>query len=70
MTDPADWHTWLALNPPPSLQELVAKYGGYDKIPALEWERFDLARTQWESARRDRLLGSQNWRLFEAKHKR
>lgn len=63
MTNPDDWTSWLAANPPPCLQELVRHWGGYDHIPAEAWAEYDLACTRWESARLDRLLGSHTWTM-------
>jgi hypothetical protein len=37
---------------PPDLQEWVARYGGYHKIPWAEW---DAAIEQWQAARRQEL---------------
>jgi hypothetical protein len=37
---------------PPDLQELVTRYGGYDKIPPDAWAAYDLAMEKWQSARR------------------
>jgi hypothetical protein len=35
--EPTDYAAWLAENPAPDLQELVRKYGGYNKITAEAW---------------------------------
>ena len=64
MPDVDDWQIWLALNPPPNLQALVATWGGYSNIPGSAWAEWDIAVTQWETARRDRLLGGHTWALM------
>jgi hypothetical protein len=46
MTTFADW---LEANPPPDLQELVAKYGGYHLIPPEAWTRHDQEMADWNS---------------------
>jgi hypothetical protein len=67
MTDPADFATWLATNPPPNPQTLVSQYGSWSLIPAAAWAQWDAAVTAWENARRDRLLGSRTWAMMEAR---
>ena len=34
--------------PPPDLQELVRKYGGYSQITDVAWERYDRDLKQWK----------------------
>ena len=70
MPDNVDYETWLKANPYPSLQELLDKYGSHDRVPAAEWTRYDRARAEWETNRRDRLFGSRSWDTSETKHKR
>jgi hypothetical protein len=41
--------------PPPDLQELVARHGGYDKITADAWRAFDCAMNEWRQALRTRM---------------
>jgi hypothetical protein len=67
MTNPADFATWLATNPTPSLQTMVAQYGSWGAIPAEAWTKWDNAVSAWENARRDRLLGSRTWAMMEAR---
>jgi len=57
MPDPDDWHEWLKANPPPCLQNLVALYGGYDKITPEAWSLYDEAREEWNARRLTRLNG-------------
>ena len=47
MTEPSDYAAWLAENPAPDLQELVAKHGGYHKITAAAWAEHDQAMEAW-----------------------
>jgi hypothetical protein len=66
--DPADYYIWLATNPPPNLQKLVAQYGGlYANITPEAWAKWDNAVETWEAARRDRLLGSHTWAMMKGK---
>jgi len=37
----------------PNLDTLVAKHGGYDKIPPEAWREYDLAVRAWQLERRD-----------------
>lgn len=37
----------------PNLDTLVAKHGGYHKIPASAWETFDREVKAWQLERRD-----------------
>lgn len=62
--DELDFATWLQANPPPSVQELVAKHGGYQRIPPDAWAEWDHRILQWEAARKDRLLGSRTWAML------
>src|SRR5262249_55762204 len=41
----APFAQWLGKNPTPDLQELVAHYGSYDKIPPEAWAEYDKAMT-------------------------
>jgi hypothetical protein len=38
--------------PAPSLQSLVELHGGYDRIPASAWQRFDDAMARWRDRQR------------------
>jgi len=38
----------------PDLQELVAAWGGYDKITPEAWAAYDRALADWERRRRER----------------
>jgi uncharacterized protein (DUF1684 family) len=55
--DPFDFAAWLAANPPPDLQALVAGYGNYSAIPPAAWIAFDAAREDWNLRRLERLGG-------------
>lgn len=63
-----DWKSWLASNPPPDLQELVAHWGGYDKIPESAWDQFQSAKDAWEDRRMTRLLGPR-WEIKDRQRK-
>jgi len=54
-SDPADWHEWLAKNPPPDLQALIAKRGMYNNITHEDWAEFDRQREDWDTRRKERL---------------
>lgn len=49
---------WLRANPAPDLQELVARWGGYDKIPAEAWAEHDRTMAEWQERRRNRSAGA------------
>ena len=53
MTDDG-FAAWLRRNPPPDLQVLVERFGGYDKIPSEAWAEFDRAMAAWHERRRTR----------------
>ena len=55
--DPNDWHSWLAQNPPPDLQKLVAEHGTYAQITAEAWAAWDKACADWQDRRKERLGG-------------
>jgi hypothetical protein len=38
---------------PPDLQELVARFGGYDKITPEAWAEYDRAMAEWQLKRRE-----------------
>jgi hypothetical protein len=40
----------------PDLQELVQRWGGYDRIPPEAWSEYDLALAEWRNMRRGALL--------------
>ena len=48
---------WLRTHPAPSLQALVAHWGGWEKIPKIAWDDFDRQNRDWEKARITRLYG-------------
>jgi hypothetical protein len=54
MTDENDYAEWIKKNPPPDLQELVAKHGGYHRITPEAWREFDQQRETWEAKRKAR----------------
>jgi hypothetical protein len=45
---------WLKANPARNFAELIARHGGYDAIPPLEWTAFADAQREWERRRRVR----------------
>jgi uncharacterized protein (DUF3820 family) len=45
---------WQRDNPPPDLQVLVAKHGGYHCIPQQAWDEYDKAMIDWQTRRRAR----------------
>jgi hypothetical protein len=58
MTTPepdADFAVWIRRYPPPSVQSLAAKHGGYSSIPEAAWADFDAAMERWQELRRLRL---------------
>lgn len=57
MTDDG-YADWLRANPAPDLQELVARHGGYDKIPPEAWAEHDRAMADWQARRRTRSAGA------------
>ena len=58
---------WLKTHPVPSLQALVATWGGYDKIPDIIWKDFQARNEEWEIARLNRLYGHQSWTVKREK---
>jgi hypothetical protein len=40
---------WVKANPPPDLQDLVRKYGGYHLIPPEAWTQYDQALVNWNA---------------------
>ena len=48
------YEAWLRANPAPDLQELVARHGGYVKIPPEAWAEYDRAMADWQQRRRSR----------------
>jgi hypothetical protein len=49
----------LVTIPAPNLQDLVAKHGGYDKIPPEAWAEWDRINADYQQHRRDVLLEEQ-----------
>jgi len=45
---------WLAANPPPNLDDLIAEHGGYRSIPPAAWDAFDRAYADWSWRYRNR----------------
>ena len=43
---------WLQENPPPDLQALIKRWGGYGSIPNEAWKEFDRRRARWEQERK------------------
>ena len=54
MTNP-DFAEWIKKHPPPDLQELVRRFGGYPKITPQAWADYDQGMVDWQRERRDRL---------------
>jgi hypothetical protein len=54
-SDDRDYEDWVKDNPPPDLQALVVRVGGYDKVTSEMWTEFDRAKVAWEARRRQRL---------------
>jgi hypothetical protein len=50
--DEQTYAQWLKANPAPNFAELIARHGGYDAIPPLEWTAFADAQREWERRRR------------------
>jgi hypothetical protein len=46
------WHQRLLSDPPPDLQELVLKHGGYSSIPATAWKEWDQLNADWQIRRK------------------
>jgi hypothetical protein len=42
-------------DPPPDLQELVKRAGGYHRITAEQWAEFDRQMAEWQARRRARV---------------
>jgi hypothetical protein len=51
MTDTRSFQDWLQDNPPPSLIELVERFGGYSRVPVEEWMLYDKAYREWDNER-------------------
>jgi hypothetical protein len=45
--EPGGFGEWLKKNPEPSLQDLVAKHGGYSKITPQAWAEHDAMMDDW-----------------------
>jgi hypothetical protein len=55
-----DYAEWIKRDPPPDLQQLVTKHGGYDKITPAAWAEYDRAVAAWQQRRKDRLVGGKD----------
>jgi hypothetical protein len=53
--DRSDFERWLEANPPPDLQMLVEKSGGYNRITPEAWATFDADVVDWQQRRLRRL---------------
>jgi hypothetical protein len=53
--DDDDETFWREMGRRPDLQELVRRYGGYDKITAAAWDRWDSANAEFQARRREGL---------------
>jgi hypothetical protein len=47
---------WVAENPAPDLQALVARFDGYSRVPPEAWMEFDNAMRKWQEEYRKRHL--------------
>ena len=56
-SETSDYAAWLAENPAPDLQELVAKHGGYNKITPEAWAAYDAAMEAWRKRYALRAIG-------------
>jgi hypothetical protein len=52
---------------PPGLQELVARFGGYNKIPPEAWAGFDRQMAEYHSARRTNLTPTREPKRYNPK---
>jgi hypothetical protein len=50
-----DFHEWIKRDPPPSLQELVRRFGAFSNITAEAWAEYDIAMAEWQHRRKTRL---------------
>jgi hypothetical protein len=53
--DDDDETFWREMGRMPDLQALVRRYGGYDKITAAAWGRWDSANAEFQARRREGL---------------
>jgi hypothetical protein len=60
MTDDESFAAWLRKNPAPDLQQLVERFGGYDKITAEAWAAYDAAMAEWQLMRRAERASKRN----------
>ena len=51
----ADFATWIELNPPPNLAELIKEHGSYGAIPKRAWRTFEADNAHWEERRKTRV---------------
>jgi hypothetical protein len=51
-TPDSDFHEWIKSDPPPDLQELVAKCGSCSAIPAEAWADYDVRCAAWQERRK------------------
>ena len=68
MTTDDGYADWLRSNPAPDLQELVARHGGYDKIPPEAWAEHDRAMAEWHARWRVRSQGSSSGEIPHSDH--
>jgi hypothetical protein len=54
--DPESFEEFRKRDPPPDLQQLVERYGGYSRVPPEAWAKIDAAMAAWERRRRVRLV--------------
>jgi len=53
--DPNEFSTWLKTHPWPELQDLIDRFGGYNRITPEGWAEYDAAVEAWQTARKARL---------------
>jgi hypothetical protein len=49
-----NWEEWVRRNPPPSISDLIARFGRYASVPPEAWAKWDAEMEDWHQRRRDR----------------
>jgi hypothetical protein len=57
-----DTPEFLRFERPPDLQELVKRFGGFDKITPEAWAEYDAAVAKWQARRRANYLDLRHMR--------
>lgn len=47
------WRARLDRDPPPDLQQLIRRHGGYSNVPAEAWTEWDRLNAAWQMRRRE-----------------